>query len=139
MRPQTARTTQWLRFTTAVIALFWALGVAAGCHLPHGSATASSTSSRVAAGLGHGVATLAHLAPTRGDPCSPLHQTCKHVPQACSTYDAVELAVVASALPLAGSLASPVVPAPRGPPRTDGFVLYRSGRNILTRFCIARI
>lgn len=138
MRTQTSHTNQWLRYTTAVMALFWALGVAAGCHLPAASPTATGTRSLPAAAAGPRAATFAQPAPMGGS-CSPLDQTCKHVAQACSTIHLVAPALVVSALVLAGSLASPVVPAPRGPPRPDGFVLHLSGRNILTRFCIARI
>ncbi|OBF96544.1 hypothetical protein A5773_12025 [Mycobacterium sp. 852014-52450_SCH5900713] len=138
MRLHTVRTNQWLRYTTAVLALFWAVGFAAGCHLPHVATAAPGMPSRAAAAAGHDVATPARLAPADGGSCSPLDRACKHVAQACSTSDLVELAVVIAVV-LAGSLAWPVVSAPRGPPQTAGFVSHRSGRNILTRFCIARI
>ncbi len=139
MHLQITHTNQWLRYTTAVLALFWAVGVAAGCHLPHVPTAIPGTSSHAATAGGPEVATPAHLAPAGGDSCSPLGQACKHVAQACFTSDLVALDVVIAAIALAGSLAGPVVWARRGPPRTARFVFHCSGRNLLTRFCIARI
>lgn len=138
MRLQTAQRTQWLRYTTAVLALFWAVGLAAGCHLPHAATSAAGLTSQPAAATGQDLATRAHLAPAGADSCSPLDQVCKHVAQACSTSDLVALDIVVTVIALAGSLAGPVIRAPRAPPRTAGFA-FRRGRNLLTRFCIARI
>lgn len=138
MRLQTAQKTQWLRYTTAVLALFWAVGLAAGCHLPHLATSAPGLPSHATAATGQDLTTPVHLAPAGADSCSPLDQVCKHVAQACSATDLVALDIVVAAIALAGSLAGPVIRAPRAPPRTAGFA-FRSGRNLLTRFCIARI
>ncbi len=127
MRLQTAQTIQWLRYTTAVLALFWAVGVAAGCHLPHVATSTPGLPSHAAAAAGRDFATPAHLAPAGGDSCSPLDQVCKHVAQACSTSDLVALDIVVAVIALAGALAGPVIRAPRAPPRTAGFS-FRSGR-----------
>lgn len=139
MSRKTAHANQWLRYLTVVAALFWALGVAAGCHLPHTATAAPHTSSMSTAAIGHNVTALAQQAPVGAGSCSPMGQGCKHVAQACSITDLVALAVVVAVVILAGSLAWPVVSVPRGPPQPNGFVPHRPGRNILTRHCIARI
>jgi hypothetical protein len=136
MRPTTAHPNRWLRYPAAVAAFFWALGVAAGCHLPHAMAPGMSSAPTT---IGHEVAAFTRHSPLGTNPCSPMEQGCKHVAHACSTTDAVVLAVVVAVVIVAGSLTWPVASVPRGPPQSDDLVPHRSGRDILTRHCIARI
>lgn len=139
MRPDHVPAYRWPRYATAMVAALWALGIAAGCHVAHlGSATHQASPSSTVRGA-HSAGALAHPAPFGAGSCSPMDQGCKHVAQACSTTDLVALAVVVVFVALAGSLAWPAAPVSRGPPRPAGFTPYRSGRNILTRNCIARI
>lgn len=140
MRRNHAHAYRWPRYATAVVAALWALGVAAGCHVPHVAFAPHHTSAGITAVAGgHSLPALAHRAPFGADSCSPLDQGCKHLAQACSATDLVALAVVVTVAVLAGSLAWPAAPVPRGPPTPVGFTPSRSGRNILTRNCIARI
>ncbi|MCV7030742.1 hypothetical protein [Mycobacterium sherrisii] len=139
MRPITARTNKWLRYATAVAALFWALGAAAGCHLPHLAMPLLHAPTMSAAAAHHAVSAAVQHPPIGGQQCSPMDLDCQHVAQSCTTTDLVALAVAVTLMALAASLAWPVVSTPRGPPRRAGFVPPRPGRLILTRHCIARI
>lgn len=130
---------QWLRYATAVAAVLWATGVAAGCHLPHTSMWGDRSTSISAAVDGHDVVGLVHSAPVGDEAGLPMHRGCTHVVQTCATTDLVTLVVVAALVFLAGSSAWPVASVPRGPPGPVNFAFHRSGRRILTRFCIARI
>ena len=139
MRPKTAPVNQWPRYAGAVAAVFWALGLAAGCHLPHAAAMTPAKPAVSAAHARHDVATLAHGAPADADWCSPLDHACKHVAQACPATDTVALAVVVAVAAFAVASAWPPVSMPRAPPPSARFTPFRSGRMILTRICIARL
>lgn len=142
MRRDAVRVNQWPRYAAAIAAFFWALGMAAGCHVPQ-AATATmhmatvSTLSRTA--IGHEIGALAERVPLGAGSCAPMDHECKHLAQACPASDLVALAVVLAILALAGSAVWWVVSIPRGPPPRFGLIPHRPGRVILTRHCIARI
>ncbi|ORA21011.1 hypothetical protein [Mycobacterium arosiense] len=138
MHPRTARTNKWLRYATAVAALFWVLGAAAGCHLPHMAMPVSHPPTMSATATHPAVIAAVQHAPVGAQPCSPMDRDCQHVAQAATTTDLVALAVAVTLMVVAASLAWPVV-LTRGPPRPAGFVRHRPGRRILTQHCIARI
>lgn len=129
----------WLRYSIAVAALFWALGVAGGCcHLVRTAIASPHTSSMSTTAADHHVATKGQTA-LGADVCSPLAHDCGHGMRAYPSTTAVLAGVFVAAAALLGSRAWPVVSVPRAPPRAFSFAPYRSGRNTLTRLCVSRI
>jgi hypothetical protein len=130
---------RWLRYATVVAAVLWAIGVAGGCHHPHTSMGGVRSSPISAAVGGRDVVAVVHPVSVSDGAALPVDRGCKHVVQTCATTDLVALADVFALVFLLGSAAWPVVSVPRGPPGPVDLAFHRSGRNILTRFCIARI
>jgi hypothetical protein len=132
-----AHSKSWPRCLFAAAAVVWALGIAAGCHLPRMEPMAPQPGSVVTVA---GDSVFAVSAETRhnADCCAAELRICEPVVQARSTSDlAVYAGVVAIAI-LVGSSSQRVSSPPRGPPRRGGLVIYETGRTILTRLCIAR-
>ncbi|MEE6179328.1 hypothetical protein [Mycobacterium sp. 050134] len=143
MRRDAVRVNQWPRYAAAVAALFWTLGMAAGCHLPHAATAPMHTAAGLTgstSAIGHDVTALAehgHLGPGS---CAPMDHECKYVAQACpAAPDLLALTVFVAVVAMAGSAVWWVVSVSRGPPRRSGLILHRPGRVILARHCIARI
>ncbi|MEE6140693.1 hypothetical protein SKC41_30835 [Mycobacterium sp. 050128] len=138
-----ARYRRWLRYTTVVAAVFWVIAVAGGCRFPAmsmsdmGVSGVRSSSISTAVSDHSGVAVVQSASVGDGSDLL-IDRGCKHAVQSCATTDLVALAAVLALVLLTGSLTWPVVLAARGPPRPIAFAFPRSGRSILTRFCITR-